>query len=170
MLNVCNAGLAPMNEVTKNFDTLPNSSYVMNPNTVVTENLAPTAIKKRKFSSQDVPGPSTYYTKSSPKQAPMSEFYHSLLKSSYHDDFNCAWTSWTFPCLPYEFPIEFHFLLLPFDSLQLINLPKRKWLRRQSKCLGWNSCNRKRSNHTPTHTPIQFLFTISLRIGNTQCD
>lgn len=87
MLNVCNAGLAPLNEVTENFETLPNSSYVMNPNTV-TENLASNTTKKRKFSSQDVPGPSSYYTKGSPKQAPMSEFYHSLLESSYHDNFN----------------------------------------------------------------------------------
>lgn len=96
MLNVCNAGLAPLNEVTKNFDTLPNSSYVMNQNTVnnVTDNLASsnTIVKKRKFSSQDVPGPSSYYTKGSPKQTPMSEFYHSLLESSLHDDFNCTYS------------------------------------------------------------------------------
>lgn len=92
MLNVCNAGLAPLNEVTKNFDALPNSSYVMSQNTVI-DNPASNPIKKRKFSSQDVPGPSSYYTKGSPKQTPMSEFYHSLLESSYHDDFNCTYSS-----------------------------------------------------------------------------
>lgn len=91
MLNaVCNAGHAPINEVTKSFDMLPNSSYVMNQNTV-TDTIASNSNKKRKFSSQDVPGPSTYYTKGSPKEAPMSEFYHSLLESSYHDDFNCMY-------------------------------------------------------------------------------
>lgn len=92
MLNVCNAGLAPLNEVAPNFDVLPNSSYVVNQN-AATDNAAINLNKKRKFSSQDVPGPSSYHTKGSPKEAPMTEFYHSLLESSYHDNFNCTYTS-----------------------------------------------------------------------------
>lgn len=89
MLNsMCNAGLAPLNDVTKGFDMLPNSSYVLNQNTAAENHASNLNNKKRKFSSQDVPGPSTYYAKGSPKQAPMSEFYHSLLESSYHDNFN----------------------------------------------------------------------------------
>lgn len=84
MQNVCNAGLAPLNEVATSFDVNPNSSYVMNPNAPDTSSPS----KKRKLSSQDLPGPSSYHTKNSPNQTPMSEFYHSLLASSYQDNFN----------------------------------------------------------------------------------
>lgn len=38
--------------------------------------------KKRKLSSQDLPGPSTYKS----NDGPVSEFYQSLLESSYQDD------------------------------------------------------------------------------------
>lgn len=46
-------------------------------------------LKKRKISNQDLPGPS-YYKDSSPDShdRPMSEFYHSLLESSYADATN----------------------------------------------------------------------------------
>lgn len=83
--NVCNAGLAPLKEVATNFDVNPNnSSYVMNQNAPDTSS----PIKKRKLSSQDLPGPSSYHSKMSTNQTPMSEFYHSLLESSYQDNFN----------------------------------------------------------------------------------
>lgn len=85
MQNVCNAGLAPLGEVAATYEMNTNSSYVMNTN--ATDASSP--MKKRKLSSQDVPGPSSYNTKSSPNEAPMSEFYHSLLESSYQDDLNC---------------------------------------------------------------------------------
>lgn len=84
MQNVCNAGLAPLNEVATTFDVNPNTSYVMNQNAADTSSPS----KKRKMSNQDLPGPSSYHTKNSPNQTPMSEFYHSLLESSYQDDFN----------------------------------------------------------------------------------
>lgn len=82
MQSACNAGLAPLNEVATNCEVNANSSYVMNTNTADTSS----PIKKRKLSSQDLPGPSTYYTKSTSDKTPMSEFYHSLLESSYQDD------------------------------------------------------------------------------------
>lgn len=46
--------------------------------------------KKRKVMNQDVPGPSSRYNKSSPSNndKPMSDFYHSLLESSYADATN----------------------------------------------------------------------------------
>lgn len=46
--------------------------------------------KKRKVMHQDVPGPSSCYNKSSPSdtEKPMSDFYHSLLESSYADETN----------------------------------------------------------------------------------
>lgn len=51
--------------------------------------------KKRKLSTHaDLPGPS--YTRSTqpiPKDTPMSEFYHSLLESTYEDDMNCTYKS-----------------------------------------------------------------------------
>lgn len=82
--NVCNTGIT-LNDMATTFDGNPNSSYVINQN--APDNSSPS--KKRKISSQDVPGPSSYYTKGgSSKEIPMTEFYHSLLESSYHDDFN----------------------------------------------------------------------------------
>lgn len=77
--NVCNTGFTPVNDVPTN------CTFVMNTST--TDTSSP---KKRKFSSQDVPGPSSH-TKNlnqMPNETPMSEFYHSLLESSYENDFN----------------------------------------------------------------------------------
>ncbi|XP_031630352.1 OVARIAN TUMOR DOMAIN-containing deubiquitinating enzyme 6 isoform X2 [Contarinia nasturtii] len=82
--NVCNAGIASLNEVATSYEMNPNSSYVMNSNSNAD---ASSPSKKRKVSSQDLPGPSTYYASSN--DAPMSEFYQSLLQSSYQDDLNC---------------------------------------------------------------------------------
>lgn len=78
--NVCNTGFTPVNEVPTN------CTFVMN--TPTTDTASP---KKRKFSSQDVPGPSSHTKNSNqmPNETPMSEFYHSLLESSYENDFNC---------------------------------------------------------------------------------
>lgn len=84
MQNVCNAGLASLNDVSPKYEMNTNSSYVMNPN--ATDATSPG--KKRKMSSQDLPGPSSCHGKTSPKQAQMTEFYHSLLESSYQDDLN----------------------------------------------------------------------------------
>lgn len=76
--NVC--GFTPVNDVPTN------CTFAMN--TPTTDTASP---KKRKFSSQDVPGPSSHTKNSNqmPKESPMSEFYHSLLESSYENDFNC---------------------------------------------------------------------------------
>lgn len=44
--------------------------------------------KKRKLSSQDLPGPSTNKS----NDGPVSEFYQSLLESSYQDDLDSMYT------------------------------------------------------------------------------
>lgn len=81
--------MAPLNDVASSYEMNPNSSYVMNPNSNA-DTSSPT--KKRKVSSHDLPGPSTDYYASS-NDAPMSEFYQSLLESSYQDDLSCKLTN-----------------------------------------------------------------------------
>lgn len=82
--NICNSGFPTPNEI-------PTScGYVKNANPTD----IPSPSKKRKLSTQDVPGPSSYHTKNAqqmPNSTPMSEFYHSLLESSYEDDLNCMY-------------------------------------------------------------------------------
>lgn len=79
--NACNAGLAPLNQVDTNYEMNSNSSYVMNASGADTSSPS----KKRKMSNQDLPGPSSCKS----NDEPMSEFYKSLLESSYQDDLNC---------------------------------------------------------------------------------
>lgn len=77
---MCNAGLAPLNEVPTSYEMNSNSSYVMNASAADTSSPS----KKRKMSNQDLPGPSSCKS----NDTPVSEFYQSLLESSYQDDLN----------------------------------------------------------------------------------
>lgn len=77
---MCNAGLASLNEVATSYEMNSNSSYVMNASAADTSSPS----KKRKLSSQDLPGPSSCKS----NDTPVSEFYQSLLESSYQDDIN----------------------------------------------------------------------------------
>lgn len=75
------------------FPPTENNTCALNNANYVVENVGPGEFvsgKKRKISSQDVPGPSSHYSANKSPQnptndVPMSDFYHSLLESSYSD-------------------------------------------------------------------------------------
>lgn len=141
----CNTSFSSMNEPTPPQPT--SCPYVMD-NENTTEPMSPG--KKRKLSTHtDLPGPS--YTRSTqpiPKDVPMSDFYHSLLESTYENDMRCMYyieriisvtnNGSTISIIHVAYFFIFFFILQLQHSWA-----KRKWLKKHCNCLDWSSCKRK---------------------------